>query len=106
MLALRQPDPARWRHLFDIHRPRPWRGLGDPGVEVLQQVLLERMRLKYQLYELDNLGSEERLKLAPELVKHFNILLDAGLSDLLLRPGKLKPEEMRQLAQKIQRWSL
>jgi hypothetical protein len=64
------------------------------------------MRLKYQLYELDNLGSEERLKLAPELVKHYNILLDAGLSDLLLRPGKLKPEEMRQLAQKIQRWSL
>ena len=106
MLALRQPDPARWRHLFDIHRPRPWRGLGDPGVEVLQQVLLERMRLKYQLYELDNLGPEERLKLAPELVKHYNILLDAGLSDLLLRPGKLKPEEMRQLAQKIQRWSL
>ena len=46
------------------------------------------------------------LKLAPELVKHYNILLDAGLSDLLLRPGKLKPEEMRQLAQKIQRWSL
>ena len=80
--------------------------MGDPGVEVLQQVLLERMRLKYQLYELDNLGSEERLKLAPELVKHYNILLDAGLSDLLLRPGKLKPEEMRQLAQKIQRWSL
>jgi len=52
------------------------------------------------------LGSEERLKLAPELVKHYNILLDAGLSDLLLHPGKLKPEEMRQLAQKIQMWSL
>ena len=50
--------------------------------------------------------SEERLKLAPELVKRYNILLDAGLSDLLLRPGKLKPQEMRKLAQKIQMWSL
>ena len=64
------------------------------------------MRLKYQLYELDDLSPAERLALAPELVKRYNILLDAGLSDLLLRPGKLKPGELRQLAQKIQMWSL
>ena len=74
-------------------------------VEVLQQVLLERMRLKHQLYELDDLSPAERLALAPELVKRYNILLDAGLSALLFRPDSVKEEDIRVLAQKIEAWS-
>ena len=105
MAALRQPEPLRWRHFFDIHRPRPWRGLGNPSIAQLQQLLLERMRLRHQLYELDDLAPEERLAQAAELVKRYNILLDAGLSALLFRPDSVKEGDIRVLAQKIEAWS-
>jgi hypothetical protein len=71
----------------------------------LQQLLLERMRLRHQLYELDDLAPEERLAQAAELVKRYNILLDAGLSALLFRPDSVKEEDIRVLAQKIEAWS-
>ena len=49
-LSLRQPEPRRWFHLFDIRKPRPFRSYGhnlENGIRALQEVFLERLRLKH-----------------------------------------------------------
>ena len=48
---------------------------------------------------------KRRMAQAAELVKHYNILLDAGLSALLFRPDSVKEGDIRVLAQKIEGWS-
>ncbi|PBO81527.1 MAG: hypothetical protein COC13_01965, partial [Methanobacteriota archaeon] len=56
-MSLRQPEPRRLFHIFDIHKPRPFRSYGhnlDNGILVLQEVFLERLRLRYQIYEFDD----------------------------------------------------
>ena len=55
-LSMRQAEPKRWYHIFDIRKPRPLRSYGhslDKGILALQDVFLERLRLKNQIYEFD-----------------------------------------------------
>jgi len=105
-VALRQPNPQRWQHLFDIRRPRPLRTAARDPIQSLQRVMLERMRLKYSLYEFDDMPFAQRLTAAHGAVKRYNILLDGELSALLFKPGSINRQNMRRLAQKVQKWSL
>ena len=106
-LSLRQPEPNRWFHIFDIRKPRPFRSYGhnlDTGILALQEVLLERIRLKYQVYEFDDKSRKSRLDLLPSLVKSYNIPLDDDFKMLLGAPTKLGPNDIRNIAKKLSVW--
>ena len=106
-LSLRQPEPNRWFHIFDIRKPRPFRSYGhnlDTGILALQEVLLERIRLKYQVYEFDEKSRKSRLDLLPSLVKSYNIPLDDDFKMLLGAPTKLGPNDLRNIAKKLSVW--
>ena len=106
-LSLRQPEPRRWFHIFDIRKPRPFRSYGhnlDTGIIALQEVLLERIRLKYQIYEFDEKPRKARLELLPNLVKSYNIPLDDDFKMLLGAPTKLGPTDLRSIAKKLSAW--
>lgn len=105
-VALRQPNPQRWQHTFDIHRSRPLRNAASDPILALQRVLLERMRLKYSLYEFNDMPFAQRLTAAHGVVKRYNILLDGELSALLFKPDRINRQNVRRLAQKVQKWSL
>ena len=106
-LSLRQPEPNRWFHIFDIRKPRPFRSYGhnlDTGILALQGVLLERIRLKYQVYEFDDKSRKERLASLPNLVKSYNIPLDDDFKMLLGAPTKLGPNDLRNISKKLSVW--
>ncbi len=106
-LSLRQPEPRRWFHIFDIRKPRPFRSYGhnlDTGIIALQEVLLERIRLKYQVYEFDEKPRKTRLELLPNLVKSYNIPLDDDFKMLLGAPTKLGPTDLRSISKKLSTW--
>ena len=106
-MSLRQPEPKRWYHIFDIRKPRPFRSYGhnmDNGILALQGVLLERMRLKYQIYEFDEKSRKDRLELLPKLVKSYNIPLDDDFKMLLGAPTKIGPNDLRSIAKKLSAW--
>jgi len=106
-LSMRQPEPKRWYHIFDIRKPRPFRSYGhnlDTGILALQEVLLERMRLKYQIYEFDEKPRKVRLELLPNLVKSYNIPLDDEFKMLLGAPTKLGPNDLRGISKKLSTW--
>jgi len=106
-MSLRQPEPKRWYHIFDIRKPRPFRSYGhnmDNGILALQGVLLERMRLKYQIYEFDEKSRKDRLELLPKLVKSYNIPLDDDFKKLLGAPTKIGPNDLRGISKKLSAW--
>ena len=106
-MSLRQPEPKRWYHIFDIRKPRPFRSYGhnmDNGILALQGVLLERIRLKYQIYEFDEKSRKDRLALLPKLVKSYNIPLDDDFKMLLGAPTKIGPNDLRSIAKKLSAW--
>jgi hypothetical protein len=106
-MSLRQPEPKRWYHIFDIRKPRPFRSYGhnmDNGILALQGVLLERIRLKYQIYEFDEKSRKDRLELLPKLVKSYNVPLDDDFKMLLGAPTKIGPNDLRSIAKKLSAW--
>ena len=106
-LSLRQPEPKRWFHIFDIRKPRPFRSYGhnlDKGIKALQEVFLERLRLKYQFYEFDDKSRKDRLALIPDLLKHYNVALDEEFKILLGSPNKITPNDLRSISKKLSTW--
>ena len=76
----------------------------DNGILALQGVLLERMRLKYQIYEFDEKSRKDRLELLPKLVKSYNIPLDDDFKMLLGAPTKIGPNDLRGISKKLSAW--
>jgi len=106
-LSLRQPEPKRWFHIFDIRKPRPFRSYGhnlDKGIKALQEVFLERLRLKHQFYEFDEKSRKDRLAILPKLLKHYNVALDDEFKMLLGSPNKITPNDLRSISKKLSTW--
>ena len=106
-LSLRQPEPRRWFHLFDIRKPRPFRSYGhnlENGIRALQEVFLERLRLKHQIYEFDDRSRKERIKLLPNLINSYNIPLDDDFKVLVGAPKQIRPNDLKRIAQKLSVW--
>ena len=106
-MSLRQPEPRRLFHIFDIHKPRPFRSYGhnlDNGILVLQEVFLERLRLRYQIYEFDDKSRKERISILPDLLNSYNIPLDDDFKVLVGAPKQIRPKDLKDIAQKLSAW--
>jgi len=106
-MSLRQPEPRRLFHIFDIRKPRPFRSYGhnlDNGILVLQEVFLERLRLRYQIYEFDDKSRKERISMLPDLLNSYNIPLDDDFKVLVGAPTKIGPNDLRSIAKKLSAW--
>ena len=106
-MSLRQPEPKRLFHIFDIRKPRPFRSYGhnlDNGILVLQEVFLERLRLRYQIYEFDDKSRKERISMLPDLLNSYNIPLDDDFKVLVGAPKQIRPKDLKDIAQKLSAW--
>ena len=106
-MSLRQPEPRRLFHIFDIRKPRPFRFYGhnlDKGILVLQEVFLERLRLRYQIYEFDDKSRKERISILPDLLNSYNIPLDDDFKVLVGAPKQIRPKDLKDIAQKLSAW--
>ena len=106
-MSLRQPEPGRLFHIFDIRKPRPFRSYGhnlDNGILVLQEVFLERLRLRYQIYEFDDKSRKERISMLPDLLNSYNIPLDDDFKVLVGAPKQMRPKDLKNIAQKLSAW--
>jgi hypothetical protein len=106
-LSLRQPEPRRWLHLFDIRKPRPFRSYGhnlENGIRALQETFLERLRLKHQIYEFDDRSRKERITMLPSLLNSYNIPLDDDFKMLVGAPKQIRPNDLKRIAQKLSAW--
>ena len=106
-MSLRQPEPRRLFHIFDIRKPRPFRSYGhnlDNGILVLQEVFLERLRLRYQIYEFDDKSRKERISMLPDLLNSYNIPLDDDFKVLVGAPKQMRPKDLKNIAQKLSAW--
>ena len=106
-MSLRQPEPRRLFHIFDIRKPRPFRSYGhnlDNGILVLQEVFLERLRLRYQIYEFDDKSRKERISMLPDLLNSYNIPLDDDFKVLVGAPKQIRPKDLKNIAQKLSAW--
>jgi hypothetical protein len=106
-LSLRQPEPRRWLHLFDIRKPRPFRSYGhnlENGIRALQETFLERLRLKHQIYEFDDRSRKERITMLPSLLNSYNIPLDDDFKMLVGAPKQIRPNDLKRIAQKLSVW--
>ena len=106
-MSLRQPEPRRLFHIFDIRKPRPFRSYGhnlDNGILVLQEVFLERLRLRYQIYEFDDKSRKERISMLPDLLNSYNIPLDDDFKVLVDAPKQMRPKDLKNIAQKLSAW--
>ena len=106
-MSLRQPEPRRWFHIFDIRKPRPFRSYGhnlDNGILALQEIFLERLRLKYQIYEFDDKSRKERISMLPKLLSSYNIPLDDDFKVLVGAPKQIRPNDLKNIAQKLSVW--
>ena len=75
-------------------------------VQDLQDVLLERLRLKYNIYEFDSLDFHFRLRTIENVVKRYKIVLDMELIKLLIKPEQIPKTRYRKIAKNIQELSL
>ena len=106
-MSLRQPEPRRWVHRFDIRKPRPFRSYGhnlDNGILALQEVFLERLRLKHHIYEFDDKSRKERISMLPDLLNSYNIPLDDDFKVLVGAPKQIRPNDLKNIAQKLSAW--
>ncbi len=106
-LSMRQAEPKRWYHIFDIRKPRPLRSYGhslDKGILALQDVFLERLRLKYQVYEFDDKSRKDRMRILPDVLNRYNVALDEDIKMLLGSPQEIRPDILRSIAKKLSVW--
>ena len=106
-LSMRQAEPKRWYHIFDIRKPRPLRSYGhslDKGIMALQDVFLERLRLKYQVYEFDDKSRKDRMGILPDVLNRYNVALDEDIKMLLGNPQEIRPDILRSIAKKLSAW--
>ena len=106
-LSMRQAEPKRWYHIFDIRKPRPLRSYGhslDKGILALQDVFLERLRLKYQIYEFDDKSRNDRMAMLPNVLNRYNVALDEDIKMLLGNPQEIRPDVLRGIAKKLSAW--
>ena len=106
-MSLRQPEPRRLFHIFDVRKPRPFRSYGhnlDNGILVLQEVFLERLRLRYQIYEFDDKSRKERISMLPDLLNSYNIPLGDDFKVLVGAPKQIRPKDLKNIAQKLSVW--
>ena len=106
-MSLRQPEPRRLFHIFDVRKPRPFRSYGhnlDNGILVLQEVFLERLRLRYQIYEFDDKSRKERISMLPDLLNSYNIPLDDDFKVLVGAPKQIRSNDLKNIAQKLSAW--
>ncbi|MEC7415858.1 MAG: DUF4350 domain-containing protein [Candidatus Thermoplasmatota archaeon] len=106
-LSMRQAEPKRWYHIFDIRKPRPLRSYGhslDKGILALQDVFLERLRLKYQIYEFDDKSKNDRMAMLPNVLNRYNVALDEDIKMLLGNKQEIRPDVLRGIAKKLSAW--
>ena len=106
-LSMRQAEPKRWYHIFDIRKPRPLRSYGhslDKGILALQDVFLERLRLKYQVYEFDDKSRKDRMGILPDVLNRYNVALDEDIKMLMSSPQEVRPDILRSIAKKLSAW--
>lgn len=106
-LSMRQAEPKRWFHIFDIRRPRPLRSYGhslDKGIFALQDVFLERLRLKHQVYEFDDKSRKDRMNMLSDVLNRYNVALDDDVKMLLGNPQEIRPDLLRSIAKKLSVW--
>ena len=106
-LSMRQAEPKRWYHIFDIRKPRPLRSYGhslDKGILALQDVFLERLRLKHQIYEFDEKSRKDRMSMLPDILNRYNVALDEDIRMLLGNPQEIRPDILRSIAKKLSVW--
>ncbi|MDA9719647.1 hypothetical protein N9U54_00145 [bacterium] len=106
-LSVRQAEPKRWYHIFDIRKPRPLRSYGhslDKGILALQDVFLERLRLKYQIYEFDDKSRNDRMAMLPNVLNRYNVALDEDIKMLLGNKQEIRPDVLRGIAKKLSAW--
>ena len=106
-LSMRQAEPKRWYHIFDIRKPRPLRSYGhslDKGILALQDVFLERLRLKYQIYEFDDKSRNDRMAMLPNVLNRYNVALDEDIRMLLGNKQEIRPDVLRGIAKKLSAW--
>ena len=106
-LSMRQAEPKRWYHIFDIRKPRPLRSYGhslDKGILALQDVFLERLRLKYQIYEFDDKSRDDRMAMLPNVLNRYNVALDEDIKMLLGNKQEIRPDVLRGIAKKLSAW--
>ena len=106
-LSMRQAEPKRWYHIFDIRKPRPLRSYGhslDRGILALQDVFLERLRLKYQIYEFDDKSRNDRMAMLPNVLNRYNVALDEDIKMLLGNKQEIRPDVLRGIAKKLSAW--
>ena len=106
-LSMRQAEPKRWYHIFDIRKPRPLRSYGhslDKGILALQDVFLERLKLKYQSYEFDDKSRNDRMAMLPNVLNRYNVALDEDIKMLLGNPQEIRPDVLRGIAKKLSAW--
>ena len=106
-LSVRQAEPKRWYHIFDIRKPRPLRSYGhslDKGILALQDVFLERLRLKYQIYEFDDKSRNDRMAMLPNVLNRYNVALDEDIKMLLGNKQEIRPDDLRGIAKKLSAW--
>ena len=106
-LSMRQAEPKRWYHIFDIRKPRPLRSYGhslDKGILALQDVFLERLRLKHQIYEFDDKSRKDRMAMLADVLNRYNVALDEDIKMLLGNPQEIRPDILRSIAKKLSVW--
>ncbi|MEC9138175.1 MAG: DUF4350 domain-containing protein [Candidatus Thermoplasmatota archaeon] len=106
-LSMRQAEPKRWYHIFDIRKPRPLRSYGhslDKGILALQDVFLERLRLKYQIYEFDDKSRNDRMAMLPNVLNRYNVALNEDIKMLLGNKQEIRPDVLRGIAKKLSAW--
>ena len=106
-LSMRQAEPKRWYHIFDIRKPSPLRSYGhslDKGILALQDVFLERLRLKYQIYEFDDKSRNDRMAMLPNVLNRYNVALDEDIKMLLGNKQEIRPDVLRGIAKKLSAW--
>ena len=94
-------------HIFDIRKPRPLRSYGhslDKGILALQDVFLERLRLKHQIYEFDEKSRKDRMSMLPDILNRYNVALDEEIKMLLSNPQEVRPDILRSIAKKLSVW--
>ena len=66
--------------------------------------MLERIRLKHQIYEFDDKSRKGRLQLLPKLLNRYNVALDDDIRMLLSEPQEIRPDTLRGIAKKLSVW--
>ena len=67
-------------------------------------VFLERLRLKYQIYEFDDKSRNDRMAMLPNVLNRYNVALDEDIKMLLGNKQEIRPDVLRGIAKKLSAW--